>query len=196
MTQEPERTVYVFVITEEGIPFRQRSHRRKTEPDNFGATAAGHIEPGESPYEGGLRELEEETGIKASRAEFEHGYFGMMPRLITRSPGNPDRPLEGYVFLIDRSGMKAETIHPTSEHSGLMFVANAEKLSQLIEQTKNQRLVSLGRSADWPLPQITLLPLGTDLTNPTKDILLSPVGEKIRQMLYQKAAKPHRMSTS
>lgn len=48
----------------------QRDLRKETYPGQYEAGASGSILQGETPYEGALRELEEETGIRAERLTF------------------------------------------------------------------------------------------------------------------------------
>ena len=48
----------------------QRDFRKKGYPGKFEAGASGAILKGETPYEGALRELREETGIAADRLTF------------------------------------------------------------------------------------------------------------------------------
>jgi 8-oxo-dGTP pyrophosphatase MutT (NUDIX family) len=203
MTQEPERIVYVFVILEDGkIALLQRALTRKTEPGNYGATAAGHIEGKESPSDAGVRELEEETGIKVSKRELYRGYLGTMP-VHAYSRGNTKaRPLEAYVFLVNHIGTSATQIKLSPEHIAILTVGE-ERLSLLIEAMRAERktfghsrlLRDNVRQGGHHSPPLQDIPL----TNPTKEILLSPIGKRISEAvheLHEKVAKSHQRSTS
>jgi len=62
------RIARIFLFDNKGRLFLQkRSHRKKTFPNAWGSSAAGHVEEGESYLEAAKRELKEELGIEKAK---------------------------------------------------------------------------------------------------------------------------------
>jgi len=60
------REIYVLIYNRKGeILFQERSITKDTSPGLLGASVGGHVEIGDDYKEAAIRELEEETGIKA-----------------------------------------------------------------------------------------------------------------------------------
>ncbi len=60
------REVHVWIYNDKGeILFQKRAADKDTYPGLLDASAGGHVEPGESYEEAALKELKEETGLKA-----------------------------------------------------------------------------------------------------------------------------------
>lgn len=72
----PHRTVHIWITREaEGrrqILLQQRSLEKDSFPGLFDTSSAGHLQAGDEPLKGAMRELEEELGVKAepSRLKF------------------------------------------------------------------------------------------------------------------------------
>jgi len=64
------REVHVWVYNDKGeILFQKRAPNKDTFPNLFDASAGGHVDIGEDYLSAGIRELEEETGIKAEKED-------------------------------------------------------------------------------------------------------------------------------
>ena len=63
----------VFVVNDDGkIILQKRSQYKKTNPNGWTCSASGHVDAGEDSLTGGLRELEEEIGVKAKEDDLEY----------------------------------------------------------------------------------------------------------------------------
>lgn len=63
------RTVHIWIIREGKLLLQRRSHNKDSFPDRLDISSAGHIDAGEEPLTGAVRELYEELGIKAQPSE-------------------------------------------------------------------------------------------------------------------------------
>jgi 8-oxo-dGTP pyrophosphatase MutT (NUDIX family) len=84
-----------------GFPYllvQRRDATKDTWPGYLDVTAAGHLQSGEGPLEGGLRELDEELGLKADPAR-------LLPlgtrRIEQEIPGGRDREFHEVFLLLD-----------------------------------------------------------------------------------------------
>ena len=72
----PHRTVHIWITREaEGrqqILLQQRSLEKDSFPGLFDTSSAGHLQAGDEPLEGAMRELEEELGIKAEASQLKY----------------------------------------------------------------------------------------------------------------------------
>jgi isopentenyldiphosphate isomerase len=81
----PHRTVHVWVAAGNGgILIQKRAAGKDSHPGLWDVSAAGHVQPGETPPETALRELGEELGIKAAACDLR---FAGSRRIILRSGG-------------------------------------------------------------------------------------------------------------
>ncbi len=64
------RTVHIWIIRDGKLLLQRRSHNKDSFPDKLDISSAGHIDAGEEPLTGAVRELYEELGIKAEPWEF------------------------------------------------------------------------------------------------------------------------------
>jgi isopentenyldiphosphate isomerase len=82
---------------------QRRAATKDTWPGRLDVTAAGHLRSGEQPLEGGLRELEEELGLKV-------GPERLVPlgtrRIEQEIPGGCDRELHDVFLLFDATPPK------------------------------------------------------------------------------------------
>lgn len=63
------RTVHIWIIREGKLLLQRRSHNKDSFPDRLDISSAGHIDAGEEPLAGAVRELYEELGIRADSSE-------------------------------------------------------------------------------------------------------------------------------
>ncbi|ANS76872.1 hypothetical protein AWM70_21695 [Paenibacillus yonginensis] len=105
-----------------GLLFQLRAEDKDTFPGKLDISCAGHLLAGETP-EDGIRELEEELGIKAEFRDLR--YCGMVAQESYISPAIIDREFN-QVYLYE-SGLPLEKyFFQTSEISGLFFIGLAE----------------------------------------------------------------------
>src|ERR1035437_3863166 len=64
------REIHVWFITPDGqMIFQHRAKDKDTYPDLLDATVGGHVEPGATYEETAIKEMEEETGLKAEKED-------------------------------------------------------------------------------------------------------------------------------
>lgn len=74
------RAVHVVVFDRAGRLFLQRrSMRKDVAPGRWDTSVGGHLQPGETPQQGALRELREELGIEATGLEVAYDYLWRSP---------------------------------------------------------------------------------------------------------------------
>lgn len=67
------RTVHIWVINDHNeLLVQKRNPNKKTYPNLWAISAAGHVLSGETSIESGIRELEEELDVKAKPEELKH----------------------------------------------------------------------------------------------------------------------------
>ena len=65
------KPVWIWIVNDKGeILVQKRALTKKKSPGKWDMPSAGHIDAGESPIEGGVRETEEELGIKCKPEDF------------------------------------------------------------------------------------------------------------------------------
>lgn len=105
------REVHVWYVTPKGeIIFQRRAPDKDTHPNLLDATAAGHVDPSHSYDMAALREMEEETGVKATPNDI---YF--LAKLKTRTTdevthtvNNVFRGQYAYIFRGRLSSLRVE----------------------------------------------------------------------------------------
>ena len=69
------RAVHVFVLDRQGRIFLQkRSMQKRIQPGRWDASVGGHVDPGETPKQAAVREMDEELGIAGVELELLHEY--------------------------------------------------------------------------------------------------------------------------
>ena len=65
------KSVWIWIVNDNGeILVQKRAMTKKKSPGNWDMPSAGHIDAGESPIQGCVRETEEELGIKCKEKDF------------------------------------------------------------------------------------------------------------------------------
>ena len=95
------RTAHIWIINDKNeLLLQKRSASKKSHPNCWDISGAGHIRAGESVIDGAIRELKEEIGVKAEEKDLQY---------ITtiKSTKNPKNLEFQYVYLLIRVNMKA-----------------------------------------------------------------------------------------
>lgn len=118
------RTAHVWIINNKNeLLLQKRSAKKKSEPNCWDISGAGHISAGESVIEGALRELSEELGVITEETNLE--YIATI-----KSTKNPKNLEFQYVYLL-RTEMKIEEyVFKDEEVSEVKYVyyKNLEKM--------------------------------------------------------------------
>lgn len=88
------RTAHVWIINDKKeLLLQKRSATKKSHPNCWDISGAGHIKAGESIIDGAIRELKEELGVVATEKDFE--YIATI-----KSTKNPKNMEFQYVYLL------------------------------------------------------------------------------------------------
>ena len=88
------RTAHVWIINDKNeLLLQKRSASKKSDPNCWDISGAGHIRAGESVIDGAIRELKEELGVEAKEKDLQY---------ITtiKSTKNPKNMEHAYVYLL------------------------------------------------------------------------------------------------
>lgn len=116
---------HLWVVGEQngvcGLWLQQRQFDRPLFPGGFDLTSTGHIDPGETPLTGVLREAREESGLKLTAADLIDG--GSYRQRYSRGEVGFDDEL-AYTFLARIDGIPP--FRPGPEVAEMLFVPLAE----------------------------------------------------------------------
>ena len=104
-----------------GLWLQQRQFDRPLFPGGFDLTSTGHIDPGETPLTGVLREAQEESGLQLTAADLIDG--GSYRQRYSRGEGGFDDEL-AYTFLARIDGIPP--FRPGPEVAEMLFVPLAD----------------------------------------------------------------------
>lgn len=121
------RTAHVWIINDKNeLLLQKRSASKKSHPNCWDISSAGHIRTGESVIDGAIRELVEELGVEAEEKDFEF-------IATIKSTKNPKNMEFGYVYLL-RCNKKIEEYtffdYEVSEVKYVYF----EQLEKMVEE--------------------------------------------------------------
>lgn len=105
---------------------QKRSATKKSHPNCWDISGAGHIRTGESVTEGAIRELKEELGIKANESDLKF-------IAIVKSTKNPKNQEFGYVYLLKSNNKIKDYIFEDDEVSEVKYVY-FEELEKMVEE--------------------------------------------------------------
>jgi isopentenyl-diphosphate delta-isomerase type 1 len=129
------RAVHVFVLDRQGRIFLQkRSMLKRIQPGRWDASVGGHVDPGETPEQAAVREMDEELGVSGVELELLHEYVWRSPveselvRTFRCSCEGPfrlkaDEIDEGRFFSLDelRALVGTGQLTPNLEHELLLL---------------------------------------------------------------------------
>lgn len=120
------RTAHVWIINNKNeLLLQKRSANKKTHPNCWDISGAGHIRAGESVIEGAIRELKEELGIKVKEKDL--NYIA-----IIKNTNNSKNMEFQYVYLLKCNKKIEEYIFEDDEVSEVknIYFEDLEKMVQ------------------------------------------------------------------
>jgi len=128
------RTAHIWIINDKSeLLLQKRSASKKTHPNFWDISAAGHIRVGESVIDGAIRELNEELGVRKSAEDFT--YIATI-----KSTKNPKNMEFGYVYLIKCNKKIEEYIFKDNEVSEVKYVYY-EELEKMVQEKEEGLLI-------------------------------------------------------
>lgn len=126
------RTAHVWIINDKNeLLLQKRSASKKSHPNCWDISGAGHIRAGESVINGAIRELREELGVEAEEKDFE--YIATI-----KSTKNPKNMEFGYVYLLRCNKKIEEYVFEDEEVSEVKYV-----YFETLEQMANEKAEGL-----------------------------------------------------
>lgn len=121
------RTAHVWIINDKNeLLLQKRSASKKSHPNCWDISGAGHIRAGETVINGAIRELKEELGVQAEEKDFE--YIATI-----KSAKNPKNMEFGYVYLLRCNKKIEEYTFFDDEVSEVKYVY-FEQLEKMVEE--------------------------------------------------------------
>ena len=123
--------VGIWIINKQGeILFQKRTHNKKRNPDKWARTG-GHVAAGESPFEGIIRETNEELGIKLNKKDI--SLLGIEKHIIDNKDGIINRTYN-YIFLAIVDYKISEYVLQKEEVSEVKYMT----LEEMIKEKENK----------------------------------------------------------
>lgn len=121
------RTAHVWIINDKNeLLLQKRSASKKSHPNCWDISGAGHIRTGESVIEGAIRELREELGVEAEEKDFEF-------IATIKSTKNPKNMEFAYVYLLKCNKTIKQYIFKDEEVSEVKYVFYKD-LENMVEE--------------------------------------------------------------
>lgn len=128
------RTAHIWIINDnKELLLQKRSASKKSHPNCWDISGAGHIRAGESVLEGAIRELKEELGVTAKEDALE--YIATIKS--TKDPKNMEFQ---YVYLLKCNRKIDEYIFEDNEVSEVKYVY-FEELEKMVEERTEGLLI-------------------------------------------------------
>ncbi len=110
------RTAHIWIMDDKReLLLQKRSATKKSHPNCWDISGAGHIRAGETVIEGAIRELKEELGVEAKENDFKF-------IAIVKSIKNPQNQEFAYVYLLESSNAIKDYIFEDNEVSEVKYV--------------------------------------------------------------------------
>ena len=110
------RTAHIWIMNDnKELLLQKRSGTKKSHPNCWDISGAGHIRAGETVIEGAIRELKEELGINANENDLKF-------ISIVKSTKNPKNQEFGYVYLLKCNNKIEEYTFEDNEVSEVKYV--------------------------------------------------------------------------
>lgn len=121
------RTAHIWIINDKNeLLLQKRSASKKSHPNCWDISGAGHIKAGETVIDGAIRELKEELGVEAEEQDLHY---------ITtiKSTKNPKNMEFQYVYLLNCNKEIEEYIFEDDEVSEVKYVFYKD-LEKMVEE--------------------------------------------------------------
>lgn len=110
------RTAHIWIMNDKKeLLLQKRSATKKSHPNCWDISGAGHIRAGETVIEGAIRELSEELGIKANEDDLRF-------IAIVKSTKNSQNQEFGYVYLLKSNNEIKDYTFEDNEVSEVKYV--------------------------------------------------------------------------
>lgn len=121
------RTAHVWIINDKNeLLLQKRSANKKSHPNCWDISGAGHIKAGESVFDGAIRELKEELGGKAEEKDLQYV-------ATIKSTKNPKNMEFQYVYLLNCNKKIEEYIFEDNEVAEVKYVFYKD-LEEMVEE--------------------------------------------------------------
>lgn len=128
------RTAHIWIMNDKNeLLLQKRSATKKSHPNCWDISGAGHIRTGETVIEGAIRELREELGIKANADDLRF-------IAIVKSIKNPQNQEFGYVYLLKSNNEIKDYTFEDNEVSEVKYVY-FEDLEKMVEDRSKGLLI-------------------------------------------------------
>lgn len=121
------RTAHIWIMNDKKeLLLQKRSATKKSHPNCWDISGAGHIRAGETVIEGAIRELKEELGVEIEEKDLQ--YIATI-----KSTKNPKNMEFGYVYLLKCNKKNEDYIFEDNEVSEVKYVYY-EELEKMVEK--------------------------------------------------------------
>ena len=121
------RTAHIWIINDKNeLLLQKRSASKKTHPNCWDISGAGHIKAGESAIDGAIRELKEELGVEVEEKDLQ--YIATI-----KSTKNPKNMEFQYVYLLNCNKEVEEYIFEDNEVSEVKYIFYKD-LEKMVEE--------------------------------------------------------------
>ena len=121
------RTAHIWIINnKKELLLQKRSASKKSHPNCWDISAAGHIRSGESVMDGALRELKEELGVETKEEDLQY----IVTIKNTKDPKNMEFQ---YVYLLNCNKAEREYIFVDNEVAEVKYVYY-EELERMVQE--------------------------------------------------------------
>ena len=128
------RTAHIWIMNDKKeLLLQKRSATKKSHPNCWDISGAGHIRAGENVIGGAIRELKEELGVEVEEKDLE--YIATI-----KSTKNPKNMEFGYVYLLKCNNQVEEYIFEDNEVSEVKYVY-FEELEKMVEERVDGLLI-------------------------------------------------------
>ena len=128
------RTAHIWIINDKNeLLLQKRSASKKSHPNCWDISGAGHIKAGESVIDGAIRELKEELGVEAKEKDLQ--YIATI-----KSTKNPKNMEYAYVYLLRCNKKIEDYVFEDEEVSEVKYVYYKE-LERMVKEKAEGLLI-------------------------------------------------------
>lgn len=136
-------TVHIWFYTREGeILLQRRAKDKATFPDLWDVSVAGHIQAGETPALGAVREIHEEIGIEVTSSEL--NFIGLYRAVHQHPYGLMDCEFH-HIYLCELKYKVSELLLQETEVADLRLTPKSILEKEICSWNPTERLVPHGR---------------------------------------------------